>query len=248
MRVAGPGGVVVEFPAGTDPAIVDKVMRQNFSGAAPAQPNDDKPWLDYAPQPAAQPAGPNPFAKYVAPTPEAARAAYDALPWYGKAAQAADDTARLVANGATLGYGDKIAAGANTLLGGGDYASNLAIERAASQAAAERAGWAGTADSLAGMAAPAGAIGKGVAAIGDAASALPIVGRFFAGPIAQSAATGAGVGSVNATGNDQSAATGALVGAGLAQPGKSPPTALRPSPARPRACSTPLSPFRPSTR
>jgi hypothetical protein len=114
----------------------------------------------YAPPPVAPPPSPG----------DATRAAYDALPWYQKIPQAADDTARLVANGATLGFADKLAAAVPAAFGSGDYASNLAAERAASQAAADRAGWAGTADSLLGMAAPAGAIGKGVAAVGDAAS------------------------------------------------------------------------------
>ena len=32
MNVQGPDGAVVSFPDGTDPATVDQVMRQNFSG------------------------------------------------------------------------------------------------------------------------------------------------------------------------------------------------------------------------
>ena len=70
------------------------------------------------------------------------------------------------------------------------------------------------------MAAPAGAIGKGVAAVGDAASALPIVGRALASPFVQAAATGAGTGALDATGHDQSAAMGALVGAGAGAGGQ----------------------------
>ena len=42
------------------------------------------------------------------------------------------------------------------------------------------------------MAAPPGTIGKGVAAVGDAASGLPIVGRILASPTVQAAATGTG--------------------------------------------------------
>ena len=109
----------VQFPGGTDPATVNSVMRASFSpspaaNAAPsgqpawmqskpvaAQPqwmqrppvatsgNDDKPWLDYAPAPQSQA--------------DATRAAFNALPWYEKALTAAD-AARLVTNGATLGY------------------------------------------------------------------------------------------------------------------------------------------------
>ena len=170
MIVQGPGGARVQFPAGTDPATVNSVMRQNFSppasGANVAPPlwpqgkpvtqavqpqwmqsppvapsgNDDRPWLDYAPP--AIPATGNddkPWLDY-APSPspdDATRAAYDALPWYRKIPQAADDTARLVANGATLGYADKLAAAVPAAFGSGDYNSNLAAERQASQAAAE---------------------------------------------------------------------------------------------------------------
>jgi hypothetical protein len=39
MNVQGPNGVVVSFPDGTDPATVDQVMRQNFSGGGGSSPN-----------------------------------------------------------------------------------------------------------------------------------------------------------------------------------------------------------------
>ena len=84
----------------------------------------------------------------------------------------------------------------------------------------------GTAEQIAGMALPAGAIGRGAAALGEAASALPFgLGRLAASPLAQASATGAAVGGINAAGNDQpvapNAVLGALAGAGgnaLARP------------------------------
>jgi hypothetical protein len=63
-------------------------------------------------------------------------------------------------NGATLGFGDKVAAAGNAAIGAApDYASALAAERAQSaQAMAPSPGGVGTAVQILGMAAPAGAI------------------------------------------------------------------------------------------
>jgi hypothetical protein len=132
----------------------------------------------------------------------------------------ADNAVRNAVDGMTLGYGDKIAAGLDALTGRSpDYASALDAERAQSaQAMAQSPGGVGTAEQIAGMALPAGAIGRGAALIGDAAGALPFVGRLAASPLAQASATGAAVGGLNAAGNDQdvapSAVLGALAGAG----------------------------------
>ena len=127
----------------------------------------------------------------------------------------ADKAARNVVNGATLGYGDKIAAGLAVLTGRSpDYASALNAERAQSARAMAQPGGLGTAEQIAGMALPAGAIGRGAAALGEAASALPFgLGRLAASPFAQASATGAAVGGINAAGNDQSVAPDAVLGA-----------------------------------
>ena len=92
------------------------------------------------------------------------------------------------------------------------------------------------------MAAPAGTIGKGVAAVGDAASGLPIVGRILASPTVQAAATGAGTGALDvrpamtkARPLARSWAPALALGARLR---RRPPRA---STARPRGCSIPPS-------
>jgi hypothetical protein len=101
-----------------------------------------------------------------------------------------------------------------------DYASALNAERAQSaQAMAQSPGGVGTAEQIAGMALPAGAIGRGAAAIGEAAGALPFgLGRLAASPLVQASGMDAAVGGLNAAGNDPpvapNAALGALAGAG----------------------------------
>jgi hypothetical protein len=127
----------------------------------------------------------------------------------------ADNAVRNAVGGMTLGYGDKIAAGLDSLTGSSsDYASALSAERAQSaRAMAESPNGLGTAEQIAGMAMPAGAIGRGAALIGDAASALPFgLGRFAASPLAQASGTGAAVGGLNAAGNDQPVAPNAILG------------------------------------
>ena len=140
--------------------------------------------------------------------------AYNQLPWYGKAMQAADDTARLVANGMSLGWADKGSAWLNSKLGAGDYATNLAQERQADADASARAGLAGTLDGIAGMVAPGSAVGKLAGALGAASKAVPIAGRVLGSGVVQNAATGAALGAGNAAGNDENVGAGAAVGAG----------------------------------
>ena len=69
------------------------------------------------------------FQSTTTPAPADPVAAYNGLPWYDKALTAANDTARLVANGGTLGYGDRLAAWGNSKLGYGDYDTNLTPAR-----------------------------------------------------------------------------------------------------------------------
>lgn len=128
-----------------------------------------------------------------------AQAAYDALPWYGQAAQAADDTVRFLANGMTLGYADKLAG----YLGG----EGTEAERAKTAQAKERAGLAGTAAEIVGTMLPAGALAN------SALSATRFAGN--AGLMGRSAAMGvdgAALGAVQATGYDQDPLAGAGVG------------------------------------
>ena len=183
--------------------------------------NDDKPWLDYQPaQPVAtQQNSPRAWGQASnLDDPYANASLADSAAAIGRTA---DNAVRNTVDGMTLGYGDKIAAGLDALTGRSpDYASALNAERGQSdRAMAASPGGVGTAEQIAGMALPAGAIGRGAAALGEAASGLPFgLGRLAASPLAQASATGAAVGGINAAGNDQpvapNAVFGALAGAG----------------------------------
>lgn len=145
--------------------------------------------------------------KAVGQQPEAvtpAQQAYNDLPWYGKAAQAADDTARFLANGMTLGYADKIAG----YLGG----EGTEAERAKTAAAQERAGTAGTAAEIVGSLAPVSAMARTGA---TAASLIPrgvTGGKAFLARLLASGADAGAIGAVQATGHDQDPLTGAGIG------------------------------------
>ena len=204
--------------------------------------NDDKPWLDFQPaQPAIRQNGPwdkypdtaapaaqtpgRPWEKY-ADTPDAPETTVGAFidPYANSSVldsvkavgRTADNAVRNAVDGMTLDYGDKVAAGLDALTGRSpDYASALNAERAQSaRAMAQSPGGVGTAEQIAGMALPAGAIGRSAAALGEAAGALPFgLTRFAASPLAQASATGATVGGLNAGGNDQPVAPNAILGA-----------------------------------
>ena len=167
--------------------------------------NNNAPWLDY------QAAKPEPTVGAFI-DPYANNSLADDTRLVGGLA---DKAVRNVVNGATLGYGDKIAAGLDALTGRSpDYATALADQRGRSAQAMAQPGGLGTAEQIAGMALPAGAIGGGAAALGEAASALPFgLGRLAASPLAQASATGATVGGINAAGNDQPVAPNAVLGA-----------------------------------
>lgn len=133
------------------------------------------------------------------PTP--AQQEYDALPWYGQAAQAADDTVRFLANGMTLGYADKFAG----YMGG----EGTEAERAKTAQAKERAGFAGTAAEVIGTMIPAGALGNSVL---SASRYLPKVAPGLLGRSAAMGVDGAALGAVQASGYDQDPAAGAAMG------------------------------------
>lgn len=124
----------------------------------------------------------------------------------GRAAQAADDVVRLMANGATGGYADKIAAYMN----GGQVDQ----ERALTDAAQDRAGIAGHAASLIGSLGPSGAISKGLGVAGVTA------------PYVNALGTGAIMGAGDAMGHDTDPLTGAAIGAGAGVAGQAVANAL----------------------
>jgi hypothetical protein len=154
-------------------------------------------------------AGPRPAA--------AVQAEYNDKPWYAKAGQAVDDTVRMIANGASLGYADKLAGYMN---GTGTQA-----ERALSQEAKDRAGGAGTAAEVI------GAVMTPMAAARNGASLMPLAGSMpgVSGTLARSglaAVEGAGYGGVGAAGNDQNVANGIVNGAAFGAAGNAGAEAL----------------------
>lgn len=127
-------------------------------------------------------------------------------PWYVDAAQAADDMARLAAQGFTFGYADKLA---GYLSGEGTEA-----ERAKTQEARKRAGLAGTVGEVgSAVALPLGLASKGITLAGRGGTAAMTGGRGLAARTGLMATEGAGYGALAASGNDQDIKTGALIGA-----------------------------------
>src|SRR5688572_2012972 len=85
---------------------------------------------------------------------------FDALPTWQKPLVAVDDIVRMIANGATLGYGDKFAAKMDEKTGlGADYATNLMKERSKTAEAADNSGSAGQVAKIGGTVAGAAATG-----------------------------------------------------------------------------------------
>ncbi|MER9328193.1 hypothetical protein [Mesorhizobium sp. M0488] len=140
-------------------------------------------------------------------------AAFDALPAYLKPLVALNDTVRLMADGATFGYGDKFAARMNSLISGSNYEEELAAERAGTQDARDRAGSAGIA---------AGVLGAYLSGRGLGQAGITLAGRFgtttmegLSGLLARIGLTGiegGGYGAAEATGRDQSIGSGIASG------------------------------------
>lgn len=135
---------------------------------------------------------------------ENVQAEFDAMPWYQKAAVAADDVARSIANGATFGYADKLAGWAN--------GTGTEAERQKSEEAQMRGGSATTVAEIGGaIATPVMAASVG-ASLPRIAAAVPGV----TGTVARSglaAVEGAGYGALTASGYDHDIGQGALTGA-----------------------------------
>jgi|UniRef100_A0A6H1ZBQ8 hypothetical protein len=127
-------------------------------------------------------------------------------PWYAKAGQAADDVARLIANGATFGYADKLAG----YMGG----EGTDAERALTEQARERAGSAGTVAEIGGAIATPGLLAsKGVTLAGRMGTGAMTGAKGLAARTALMGVEGAGYGALTAAGNDQDIGTGAVFGA-----------------------------------
>ena len=127
-------------------------------------------------------------------------------PWYVDAAQAADDMARLAANGMTFGYADKIAG----ILGG----QGTEAERGKTQEARGRAGGAGTVAEIGGaVATPMGLAGKGLTLAGRLGTGAMQGMGGLAARTGLMGLEGAGYGALTAAGNDQDLLPGAGMGA-----------------------------------
>lgn len=137
--------------------------------------------------------------------PATPREQYEAMPWYQQAAQAADDTVRLLASGITFGYADKLAG----YLGG----EGTEAERGRTQEARDRAGYAGNAAELVGaVAAPIGLAGRGATLAGRLGTGAMTGAKGLAARSALMGAEGAVYGALTAAGNDQDVQQGALLG------------------------------------
>lgn len=137
-------------------------------------------------------------------TEEDVRAEFDGMPWYQKAAVAADDVARSIANGATFGYADKLAGWAN--------GTGTEAERQKSDEASMRGGSATTTAEIGGaVAMPVLAASAGLSLPRIAGSVSGVTGAAARSGLA--AIEGAGYGALNATGHDQNIGEGALMGA-----------------------------------
>lgn len=132
------------------------------------------------------------------------RAEFDNMPWYQKAAVAADDVARSIANGATFGYADKLAGWAS--------GTGTEAERRKSDEASMRGGSATTTAEIGGaIATPVLAASAGLSLPRVAGSVSGVTGAAARSGLA--AIEGAGYGALNATGHDQDIGQGALMGA-----------------------------------
>lgn len=139
--------------------------------------------------------------------------------------QALDDRARWLANFATFGYADKLAAKGDELMGRGGYDENLARERARSTASEQNVstpekiglGVAGVAPMML-YGGPTALAAKGAQSLGlpvanmlaRAATPQTVLGRAALGAV-----EGAGMGALEATGRDTDVTEGAALGGGI---------------------------------
>jgi hypothetical protein len=123
-----------------------------------------------------------------------------------------DDAVRMFATGATFGFGDKLAAGVDSMLGQGDYASNLEENRAMTEGANERLGYMGPVMEIGGSILP---VAK-AAQIGATATRLP--GAI--GKLGGMALDGTAFGALQAAGHDTDLGIGAATGAAFGAAGQ----------------------------
>lgn len=197
IEVDLPDGSVAEFPDGTAP----EVMKQAISKKFPVQQPESQQSQDLRSQMSAATQNP-------------ARAQYDALPGWQKPIVAASDTVNLLANGATMGFGDKAAARARSMMNGTSYDEELANQRVLTEGSRQRAGSAGTAAEITGaVSTPLSLAGKGITLAGRGGTAALTGLKGLAARTGLMGAEGAGYGALTAAGNDQDMGTGIAAGA-----------------------------------
>ena len=142
------------------------------------------------------------------------RARYDALPEWQKPFVAAQDTAALLGDGLTMGFGDKAVAAVRAPFTDKTYEQELAAAREQTQDARNRAGYAGTAAEVVGAAAvPIAAAGRGLTLAGRLGTGAMTGAKGVGARAGLMAAEGAGYGALSAAGHDEDISTGAAIGA-----------------------------------
>lgn len=196
-----PDGTQVRFPDDMPREQIRDMIARKFPDAVPQQAAPQSPQLQ---------AG---LGELSAITQNPARGQYDALPGWQKPIVAANDTLQLMANGATMGFGDKAVAGARSLFTGESYDNELSQARAQTQAARNRSGGAGTAAEISGaIATPVALAGKGATLAGRFGTGAMTGAKGLAARSALMGVEGAGYGAATAAGNDQDIGTGAVIG------------------------------------
>lgn len=196
IEVELPDGSVAEFPDGTAPDAIKGALRKRF----PTQAAEGK--TDLQPMPPSAPAGPSTaqqmadLAQGVTPL-GIAKNVGSAIMDPMQALQKADDGVRMLANGASFGFADKLAGYMN--------GTGTEAERERSGQAKERLGPVTSSGlEIAGSMAPVGALMKA----GVTATAIPKVPQFIG-----SVMDGSALGALSAYGNDTDVLTGAGFGA-----------------------------------
>lgn len=164
-----------------------------FAGLGPGSINLDSPFADMKPP--------------VKSRAQQLNEQFQAMPWYSKLGQSADDMVRIGADGVSFGYGDKLSAYLNSLGGRGVYDKNLDAERKATDDARLRAGMPGQIADAAGMVSSA-TLSPSLKVLQKA----PTVAR-YAGGILSNILEGAGMGTLGALGHDTSVDEGMKTGA-----------------------------------
>ncbi|WP_457663700.1 hypothetical protein [Sinorhizobium medicae] len=206
IEVELPDGTIAEFPDDTPNEVIKGALQKRF-GAPEAQGQasaDLRSELSGITQgmTGELPGGNLPAARF------------EAMPEWQKPLVAAQDVLDLAANGATFGFGNKLAAGIRAPFTDKTYAEELGSLRQRDEEARQRAGSAGVAAEVVGAAAtPVGLANRGATVAGRLGTSAMTGPSGLAARSALMGAEGAGYGALTAAGNDQDISEGAGYGA-----------------------------------